>query len=148
MGCEARSVVAKKTNTHIHTRPVEGDLRQKPRIARRGGTCWWDVSWEWLPTRNTRLHAISYIKMGLSSLTHSRVLRQALARSLRESKVQFAVEDACPSLPRASEQNGRLDPLRMDIATEAEALFGNHPDARIRRLYSTLPSLTLAPAPI
>ena len=28
---------------------------------------------------------------------------------------------------RASEQNGRLNPLRMDITTEAGALFDNHP---------------------
>ena len=41
----------------------------------------------------TRLHAISSTKTGLSSLTHNRVLHQALARSLRESKVRFVVED-------------------------------------------------------
>ena len=41
----------------------------------------------------TRLHAISCTKTGWSSLTHNRVLHQALARSLRESKVQFVVED-------------------------------------------------------
>ena len=41
----------------------------------------------------TRLHAISCSKTGWSSLTHNRVLHQALARSLRESKVQFVVED-------------------------------------------------------
>ena len=35
----------------------------------------------------TRLHAISCSKSGWSSLTHIRVLHQALARSLRESKV-------------------------------------------------------------
>ena len=34
----------------------------------------------------TRLHAISCAKMGWSSLTHYRVLHQALARSLRESE--------------------------------------------------------------
>ena len=41
----------------------------------------------------TRLHAISCSKTGWSSLTHNRVLHQALARSLRESKVQVVVED-------------------------------------------------------
>ena len=41
----------------------------------------------------TRLHAISCAKTEWSSLTHNRVLHQALARSLRESKVQFVVED-------------------------------------------------------
>ena len=45
----------------------------------------------------TRLHAISCTKTGWSSLTHNRVLHQALARSLRESKVQFVVEDTWPS---------------------------------------------------
>ena len=73
----------------------------------------------------TRFHAISCTKTGWSSLTHNRVLHQALARSLRENKVQFVVEDTWPFRQRASGQNGRLNPLRM-----------------------TLPSSTLAPAPI
>ena len=60
----------------------------------------------------TRLHAISCTKTGWSSLTHNRVLHQALARSLRESKVQFVVEDTRPFRQRASEHNGRLNPLR------------------------------------
>ena len=75
----------------------------------------------------TRLHATSCTKTGWSSLTHNRVLHQALARSLRESKVQFVVEDTWPCRQRASEQNGRLNPLRMDITTEAGALFDNPP---------------------
>ena len=75
----------------------------------------------------TRLHAISCSKTGWSSLTHNRVLHQALARSLRESKVQCVVEDTWPFRQRASVQNGRLNPLRMDITTEAGALFDNHP---------------------
>ena len=37
------------------------------------------------------------------------------------------VEDAWPFRQRAGEQNGRLNPLRMDITTEAGALFDNHP---------------------
>ena len=75
----------------------------------------------------TRLHAISCSKTGWSSLTHNRVLHQALVRSLRESKVQFVVEDTWPFRQRASEENGRLNPLRMEITTEAGALFDNHP---------------------
>ena len=51
----------------------------------------------------TRLHATSCTKTGWSSLTHNRVLHQALARSLRESKVQFVVEDTWPFRQRASE---------------------------------------------
>ena len=74
----------------------------------------------------TRLHAIFCIKTGWSCLTHNRVLHQALARSLRESKVQFVVEDTWPFRERASGQNGRLNPLRMDITTETGVLFGNH----------------------
>ena len=41
----------------------------------------------------TSLHAIFCTKTGWSSLTDNRVLNQAQARSLRESKVQFVVED-------------------------------------------------------
>ena len=37
------------------------------------------------------------------------------------------VEDTWPFRQRASEQNGRLNPLGMDITTEAKALFDNHP---------------------
>ena len=74
-----------------------------------------------------RLHAISCTKTGWSSLTYNRVLHQALARSLRESKVQFIVEDTWTFRERASGQNGRPNPLRMDITTEAGALFDNHP---------------------
>ena len=75
----------------------------------------------------TRLHAISCTKTGWSSLTHNRALHQVLTRSLRESKVQFVVEDTWPFQERASGQNGRLNPLRMDITAEAGALFDNHP---------------------
>ena len=82
----------------------------------------------------TRLHAISSLKTGWSSLTHNRVLHQALARSLRESKGQFVVEDTWPFRQRASEQNGRLNPLRMDITTEAGALFENHPRLKNKAL--------------
>ena len=78
--------------------------------------------------------AISCTKTGWSSLTHNRVLHQALARSLRESKVQFVVEDTWPFRQRASEQNGRLNPLRMDITTEARALFDNHPRLKNKAL--------------
>ena len=94
----------------------------------------------------TRLHTISGTKTRWSSLTHNRVLHQALARSLRESKVQFVVEDTWPFRERASGKNGRLNPLRMYITTEAGALFDNTLDSRIRHFYySTLPSSTLAP---
>ena len=98
--------------------------------------------------KTTHLHAISRTKTGRSSLTHNRVLHQALARSLCESKVQFVVEDTRPFRQRASEQNGRLDPLRMHIKTEAGHSSTTTLDSRIRHFYSTLPSSILAPAPI
>ena len=88
----------------------------------------------------THLHAISCSKTGWSSLTHNRVLHQALARSLRESKVQFVVEDTSPFRQRASEQNGRLNPLRMEITTEAGPLFNNHPRLKNKAL---LPDITI-----
>ena len=81
-----------------------------------------------------RPHAISCTKTGWSSLTRNRVLHQALARSLRESKVQFVVEDTWPFRERASGQNGRLNPLRMDITMEAGTLFDNHPRLKNKAL--------------
>ena len=84
--------------------------------------------------KNTRLHAISYTKTGWSPLTHNRVLHQALTQSLRESKVQFVVEDKWPFRERASGQNGRFNPLRMDMTTPAGALFDNHPRRKNKAL--------------
>ena len=81
-----------------------------------------------------RLNAISSTKPGWSSLTHNRVLHQALARSLPQSEVQCVVEDTWPFQQKASEQNGRLNPLRMDITTEAGALFDNHPRLKNKAL--------------
>ena len=54
------------------------------------------------------------------------MLYHALTRSLRVSKVQFVVEGTWPFRKRASGPNGRLNPLRMDIITEAGTLFDNH----------------------
>ena len=100
-----------------------------------------------------RLHAISCTKTGWSSLTHNRMLHKALTRTLRESKVQFVVEDTWPFRQRASGQNGRLNPLRMDITTDITTEAGGHSstttlDSRIWHFYSALASSTLAPAPI
>ena len=98
----------------------------------------------------TRLHAISCTKTGWSSPTHNRVLHQALTRSLRERKAQFVVEDTWPFQDRASRQNGRLNPLRMDITTEA-GVFDNHPRRKNKALLldiTIVNPLTLALAPI
>ena len=97
---------------------------------RVGGMCHGNGCWR----ETTRLHAISCTKTGWSSLTHNRVLHQALARSLRERKVQFVVEDTWPFRQRASKQNGTLNPLRMNITTEAGALFDNHPRLKSKAL--------------
>ena len=69
-----------------------------------------------------------------SSLTHNRVLHETLARSFRERKVQFIVEDTWSIRERVSGQNGRLNPLRMNIATEARALFDNPPRLKNKAL--------------
>ena len=105
------AVMCNLINTHTHTHTRNG-CRQE----------------------TTRLHAVSCTKTGWSSLTCNRVLHQALARSLRESKVQFVVEDTWPFRQRASEQNGRLNPLRMDITAKAGALFNNHPRLKNKAL--------------
>ena len=44
------------------------------------------------------------------------------------------VEDTCPFRQRAREQNGRLNPLCMDITTEAGALFDIHPRLKNKAL--------------
>ena len=51
--------------------------------------------------RTTRLHAISSTKIGWSSVTHNKALPEALARSLRESKVRFVFEGTRPFRGRA-----------------------------------------------
>ena len=50
------------------------------------------------------------------------------------SKVQFVVENKWSFRERASEQNGKLNPLRMDITTKAGALFDNHPRRKNKAL--------------
>ena len=75
----------------------------------------------------TRLHTISCTKTGWSFLNYNRVLQHALARSLREIKVQFAVENTWSFRERPREQKGGLNPLHIDMPTEAEALFDNYP---------------------
>ena len=82
----------------------------------------------------THLHAMAYAKTGGSSLTHNRVFYQALTRSLPESKVQFIDDDTWPFRERANEQNGRLNPVQMDITTEAGELFDNHPRRKNKAL--------------
>ena len=75
----------------------------------------------------TRLHAISSTKTGWSSLTHNRVLHHAVPTSLRESKVQITIEDIRPFQQRGTGQQIGQNPLRMDVTTEAGALFNNDP---------------------
>ena len=84
--------------------------------------------------KTTRLHVLSCTKTGWSYFTHNRVFHPALARSLRESKFRFVVGDTWPFRERTSGQNGRLNPLRMNITTEARALFYNHPRLKNKAL--------------
>ena len=93
-----------------------------------GGMCHGNDSGQ----ETTRLHAISCTKTGWSSLTHNRVLQQALARSLSESKVRFVVENTWPFRERAGGQNGILN--RMDATTEVGILFDNHPRRKNKAL--------------
>ena len=95
-----------------------------------GGMCNGNGCWQ----ETSRIHTISCKKTGWSSLTHNRVLHQALARFLRQSKVQFIVEDTWYFRERASGQNGRFNPLRMDITTEVGTLFVNHPRLKNKAL--------------
>ena len=92
------------------------------------------MSWQWLPARDHPPPRHILHKDGMDHSHSQSVLHQALARSLRESKVQFVVEDTWPFRQRASGQNGRLNPLRMDIKTEAGVLFDNHPRLKNKAL--------------
>ena len=73
--------------------PVVRNLRWEPGIARCGRTSRWDKSWYGCQKETTCLHAISCTKIEWSSLTPNRVFLNALARSLRERKVQLIIED-------------------------------------------------------
>ena len=75
----------------------------------------------------TRLHVISCTKTGWSSLTHNRVLHHAVARSRRESNVQITIEGKWPFQLRGTRQQAGHNPVRMDVTTEAGALFGSDP---------------------
>ena len=71
----------------------------------------------------TGLYTLSCTKTRWISLTHNRVLHQALARSLRKDRVEFVVEDSWPLRERASGQSDSLNPPRMHITTEVGTLF-------------------------
>ena len=86
---------------------------------------WWDALQQWLPARNHPPPRHILHKDGMEP-SHSQPGAPP-GTAFRESKIQFVVEDIWPFRERASEQNGRLNPLRMDITMEAGALFDNHP---------------------
>ena len=90
----------------------------------------------------TRLHAVSCTSTGWSSLAHNRVLHRALAPSLRESGVQSVVEGTGLFRQIANEQQGRSNPLRMDLTTKV-ALFDNH--SQRKKKGSCLTSISLTP---
>ena len=114
--------------SHDRGPPVEGDLRKEPGVSRRGGTCWWDVSWQWLPARNPPSPRHILHKDGME-LSHSQPGAPPGTDPipLREQSPLCYNEDTLPSLERASGQNGRLNPVPMNITTEAGALFDIHP---------------------
>ena len=94
----------------------------------------------------TRLHAISCTKTGWSSLTHNRVLHQALARFLRKSKVQLVVEDTWPFRERELGDK-TADWIRYGWTSQRRRRHSSTTalDSRVRRFCSTLPSSTLEP---
>ena len=114
------AVMCNLINTHTHTHTHKREWHRMTRMTRPDCAVMCNLI-------NTHTHTHTHTHTGWSSLTHNRVLHQALARSLRKNKVQFVVEDTWPFRQRASEENGRLNTLRMDITTEAGALFDNHP---------------------
>ena len=97
----------------------------------------------------TRLHDASCTITGWSSVTHNRALHQKLARSLRESKVQFVVEGIWSFLGKAGGQDGRLHPPQLEQTTAVvvppSAVV---PFRSIRGLYSILPTSILVSAQI
>ena len=116
-GCLWRETIGRSLGSHDAADPV-------------GGMCYGNGCRE----ETTRLHAISCSKTGWSSLTHNRVLHYALARSLRESKVQIVIEDTWPFRQRAGGQQSGTNPLRMDVTTEAGALFSGNPRLKDKAL--------------
>ena len=102
--------------------------------------------WQWLPARNHLPPCYILLKDRMELSHPQKSSPPTLAQSLCESKVQFVVEDICPFRQIASGQNGRLNPLRTGITTEAGALFDSHPRSKNRRFYQTSPLLTLPSA--
>ena len=97
----------------------------------------------------TRLHDASCTITQWSSLTHNRALHQKLARSLRESKVQFVVEGIWSFLEKAGGQDGRLHPPQLEQTTAVVvAPSAVVPFRSIRGLYSILPTSILVSAQI
>lgn len=72
-------------------------------------------------------YAILCTKTRWSSITNYQVLHHAVASSLRHSNVLITIEDTWPCKQRGTGQQARLNPMRMDTSTEAEARFGNGP---------------------
>ena len=86
------------------------------------------MSWQWLPARNHPPPRHILLKDGME-------LSPTIGCSTWHwFDLQFVVEDTRPFRQRASEQNGRLNPLRMDTTTEAGALFDNHPRLKNKAL--------------
>ena len=81
----------------------------------------------------TRLHTLSCPKTGWGTRTHSQVLHQAVARSLRECSLDICLEDTTPFQASAQARHGS-HPLRMDVTVGPSALFRGHRQREERHL--------------
>ena len=82
----------------------------------------------------TRLHAISCANTRWSSLTHNRVLHQALARPLRESKVEFVDEDTWSFREELEGKTANSTRYVWTPQRKREVLFDNHPRLKNKAL--------------
>ena len=71
-----------------------------------------------------------------------------MTRALGERKVQIVIDDTWHFWERASGQQGEHKPSRMDVTTEAGALFGSSPRRKDKELLLDTPPSTLASAPV
>ena len=99
-----------------------GSLRSPDAVELVVGTCHGDGCRQ----ETTLLHAISCTKTRWSSLTHIGCSTRRWLDPFARAKFSLLLIHG-PIQERASGKNGRLNPLRTDITTEAGALFDNHP---------------------
>ena len=106
-----------------------GSLRSPDAVELVVGTCHGDGCRQ----ETTLLHAISCTKTRWSSLTHIGCSTRQWLDPFARAKYSLLLIHG-PIQERASGKNGRLNPLRTDITTEAGALFDNHPRLKNKAL--------------